>query len=228
MVGRPTAARPREGSREGLRERRRRLLRQELSDAATQLFMERGFDTVRVAEVAEACGVSETTVFNHFPTKEALFLDRLETTMAALRSALADNGIEPIQATMRVLETDLSAITEAMNAQEDPTEATAAVVRFAELIRVTPSLQAYKADIAERCVTMATEILADRACMRPEDPEPQVAARALVGLWHIQVQSLRRHLDGGATPTQLHAAVMSDVRRAAELVEAGMGTFLVR
>ncbi|MGH3380870.1 MAG: TetR/AcrR family transcriptional regulator, partial [Actinoallomurus sp.] len=61
---------------EGLRERKKRLMRRQLSDTATQLFMERGFEAVRVAEIAEACGVSEKTVFNYFPTKESLILDR--------------------------------------------------------------------------------------------------------------------------------------------------------
>ena len=41
--------------------------------------MERGFDAVRVAEIAEACGVSEKTAFNYFPIKESLILDRLES-----------------------------------------------------------------------------------------------------------------------------------------------------
>ena len=58
-------------------------MRQQLSDTATQMFLERGFDDVRVTEIAEACGVSEKTVFNYFPTKESLILDRLEATMAA-------------------------------------------------------------------------------------------------------------------------------------------------
>ena len=62
---------------ERLRERKKRLMRQQLSDTATRMFLNRGFDAVRVAEVAEACGVSEKTVFNYFPTKESLILDRL-------------------------------------------------------------------------------------------------------------------------------------------------------
>src|ERR1035441_6238774 len=79
---------------EGLRERKKRLMRQQLSDTATLMFMERGFDAVRVAEIADACGVSEKTVFNYFPTKEALILDRLESTMASLRVGLAEPGID--------------------------------------------------------------------------------------------------------------------------------------
>jgi AcrR family transcriptional regulator len=43
---------------EGLRERKKRLMRQQLSDTATRMFLERGFDGVRVTEIAEACGVS--------------------------------------------------------------------------------------------------------------------------------------------------------------------------
>jgi len=66
-----------EPAAEGLRQRKKRLMRRQLSDAAAAMFMERGFDAVRVSEVAEACGVSEKTVFNYFPTKEALVLDRL-------------------------------------------------------------------------------------------------------------------------------------------------------
>src|SRR5260370_7358464 len=68
---------------EGLRERKKRLMRQQLSDTATQMFMERGFDAVRVTEIAGACGVSEKTVFNYFPTKESLILDPLDSTMAS-------------------------------------------------------------------------------------------------------------------------------------------------
>src|SRR6478752_8243526 len=88
---------------EGLRERKKRLMRQQLSDTATRMFLERGFDQVRVAEVAEACGVSEKTVFNYFPTKESLVLDRLDTTLAAVRTAFADRRVSPLAATLRIL-----------------------------------------------------------------------------------------------------------------------------
>jgi len=43
---------------EGLRERKKRLTRQLISDTATTMFLERGFEEVRVAEVAAACNVS--------------------------------------------------------------------------------------------------------------------------------------------------------------------------
>ncbi|GHE54372.1 TetR family transcriptional regulator [Streptomyces longispororuber] len=63
---------------EGLRERKKRQTRQRISDIATGLFLERGFAAVTVADVAEAADVSVNTVYNYFPAKEDLFLDRGE------------------------------------------------------------------------------------------------------------------------------------------------------
>src|ERR1700690_2923456 len=98
---------PGTGGAEGLRERKKRLLRQQLSDTATEMFMERGFDHVRVTQIAEACGVSEKTVYNYFPTKESLILDRWDTTIASLRTHLADRGVRPAEAALRILAGEL-------------------------------------------------------------------------------------------------------------------------
>ncbi|MFD9907154.1 TetR/AcrR family transcriptional regulator [Streptomyces sp. NPDC059063] len=61
---------------EGLRERKKRQTKQRISDIATGLFLEHGFVTVTVADVAEKADVSVNTVYNYFPAKEDLFLDR--------------------------------------------------------------------------------------------------------------------------------------------------------
>jgi AcrR family transcriptional regulator len=211
---------------EGLRARKKRVMRQQLSDTATRMFVERGFDAVRVAEVAEACGVSEKTVFNYFPTKESLVLDRLEATMASLRTGLAEPAIPPVEGALRILDRELRAMTAWLTGQDDPAGAARAIRRFGDLIRVTPSLRAYQSDMMDQFVSVATEILAARAGMLAGDPEPQIAARALLGLWHVQAESLRKHLDGA--PGRVHEMVTADVRRAAWLIENGLGTFAAR
>ena len=213
---------------EGLRARKKRLMRQQLSDTATRMFVERGFDDVRVAEVAEACGVSEKTVFNYFPTKESLVLDRLEVTMASLRTGLAEPAVPPTEAALRILDRELTAMTTWLNGQDDPAGAAEAMRRFGDLIRATPSLRAYQSDMMDQFVSLAAEILAARAAaarvaMRAEDPEPQIAARALLGLWHVQAESLRKHLSG--PPGQIHELVTADVRRAARLIDRGLSSF---
>ena len=210
---------------EGLRERKKRLMRQQLSDTATQMFLERGFDDVRVTDIAAACGVSEKTVFNYFPTKESLILDRLEIAVASLRTGLAEPEIPPVEATLRILGDDLSAMTSWLAAQDDPAEAGAAIRRFGALIQATPSLRAYQSDMMDHFTGVAAAILAGRAGMSPDDPEPQIAATALLGLWRIQFQSLSRYLDGTRTAAQVHQAVTADVRRAARLIETGLSSF---
>ncbi|WUG91153.1 TetR/AcrR family transcriptional regulator [Streptomyces sp. NBC_00454] len=79
-----------------LRERKKRETRQRISDEATMLFVARGFDQVTVAEIAKAAQVSTMTVFNHFPRKEDLYLDRIpevvELVTAAVRDRAADES----------------------------------------------------------------------------------------------------------------------------------------
>ena len=119
LGSRPASAAP----VEGLRERKKRLMRQQLSDTATRMFVERGFDAVRVSEVAEACGVSEKTVFNYFPTKESLVLDRLEVTMASVRAGLAEPGVPPVEAALRILDGELRTMTAWLAGQDDSAQA---------------------------------------------------------------------------------------------------------
>jgi AcrR family transcriptional regulator len=211
---------------EGLRARKKRLMRQQLSDTATRMFLDRGFDAVRVSEVAEACGVSEKTVFNYFPTKESLVLDRLDATMASLRTGLAEPAVPPVEAALRILDRELSGMTSWLAGQDDPRQAAQAVRRFGDLIRATPSLRAYQSDMMDQFVSVAAKILAARAEMNADDPEPQIAARALLGLWHVQAESLRKHLSG--PPARIQETVTADVRRAARLIEGGLGSFAAR
>jgi AcrR family transcriptional regulator len=209
----------------GLRARKKRMMRQQLSDTATEMFLERGFDAVRVAEIAEACGVSEKTVFNYFPTKESLILDRLESTVASLRTGLAEPGVPPVEAALRILDGELGAMTSWLSRQDDPLQAAAAIRRFGALIRATPSLRAYQSDMMDQFVAVAAEVLAERAATSADEPEPQIAATALLGLWRIQFQVLSRYLDGIRTPAQVHQAVTADVQRAAQLIDAGLSSF---
>ena len=60
----------------GLRERKRARTRQLIADAAARLFAERGYENVAVTDVAREAEVAEQTVYNYFPTKEQLVIDR--------------------------------------------------------------------------------------------------------------------------------------------------------
>ncbi|MEU8635516.1 TetR/AcrR family transcriptional regulator [Amycolatopsis sp. NPDC048633] len=84
--------------------------RAKISQVATRLFLDRGFDAVTVAEVAKEAGVSSVTVFKHFPRKEDLLLDRQVDAADVLRSAVRDRapGVDVVaslrEATLRLLD----------------------------------------------------------------------------------------------------------------------------
>jgi AcrR family transcriptional regulator len=218
----PRAGAPRP---EGLRERKKRLMRQQLTDTATEMFMQRGFDAFRVSDVADACGVSEKTVFNYFATKESLILDRFDATMASLRAGLVEPGGLPLEVALRVLDDELAAHTTWLASQDDPVEAAGTFQRFRDLIAATPSLRAYENDMIDQLIDVTAQLIADRAGMTPGDPEPQITATALIGLWRVQRQAMRRYLDGARTPARAHRAISADVDRAAQLIDNGLRSF---
>lgn len=74
----------------GLRARKKRRTRQEISDVATRLFAEHGFELVTLAQIAEAAEVSVKTVFNHFGSKEDLYFDRAEEFRHGFLVTVAD------------------------------------------------------------------------------------------------------------------------------------------
>ncbi|MFI5842675.1 TetR/AcrR family transcriptional regulator [Catenuloplanes sp. NPDC051500] len=205
---------------ESLRERKKQQVRRTLSDAAATLFLERGFDGVRIADVAEAAGVSQKTVYNYFATKEALIMDRLEGTADALTTALADPAQEPVAAALALLAAELDGTLASFTAGGGG--ALDGYRRFGELIRSTPELRAYQSEMTGRIVAAVAGALRSRIS-RPE-PQIDVAAQALVSLWRVQATSLRRHTEQPAAGDQLRSLVTGDVHAAAAVVH---GAFAV-
>lgn len=89
----------------GLRESNKARTRLSISDTATRLFIQHGFENVTVAQIAEAAQVSVKTVFNYFSSKEDLFFDRAGDVRDALIAAVRDRapGTAPLDALHRVL-----------------------------------------------------------------------------------------------------------------------------
>jgi AcrR family transcriptional regulator len=222
MTSQPTA----EGLRaEGLRERKKAQTRELLSDTATRMFLDRGFDAVKVTDIAAACHVSEKTVYNYFPTKESLILDRWDTTARGLRAGLADAGTHPVDAAGHILAGELAAQISWLDSQPDPAAAVASIRRFGELLAATPALRAYQQETTAGLIALAAGLLADRIGGRADDPEPQIAATALLGLWAVHFTALKKYLGRGLTPAEVHDAVTADVAAAAGVLRTGLGPF---
>jgi AcrR family transcriptional regulator len=79
--------------RESLRERKKRLTRKAIFDAAQRLFSERGFENVTVAEIADAANVSVKTLFTYVRSKEELVFSDEPNVLDAVVSAVRDRKI---------------------------------------------------------------------------------------------------------------------------------------
>jgi AcrR family transcriptional regulator len=206
---------------EGLRERKRRLTRQLISDAATTMFATRGFDNVRVAEVADRVGVSEKTVYNYFPTKESMVLDTADASVESLAEALRNRAPD---------ETITAAVVRAIKADVERYEqAPDALVQFMpafiSMIEETPALRAAWLELHDRLARVARDELAAQAGVDPRDPEPTAAGRALAGLAEVVIESQVRHIRDGLRGEELRGAVSDDLDRAARLLETGLWSF---
>ena len=93
------------------------------------------------------------------------------------------------------------------------------------MIADTPSLRATWLDVQSRLVAVVAEQLAAHAEVDPRDPEPLIAARALVGLVDLMLQSRVRHTESGLRGETWRAAVLDDLERASRLLETGLWSF---
>jgi AcrR family transcriptional regulator len=179
---------------QSLRERKKRATRQAISDVATRLFLERGFDEVTVAEIAEAANVAKMTVFNYFPRKEDLFFDREEEGRVLLRNALAkrSRGESPVSA--------LRTLFDQLLKQNHPfAKFTAGTASFWHTVTLSPALSARARELRDAFVTDLAEMLSDAVGESKSDPEARLLASMLVATWQVAYgEGIRQHRKGAA------------------------------
>ncbi len=204
---------------DGLREHKKRQTRQRISDVATALFIARGFEAVTIAEIASAADVSEKTVYNYFPTKESLVYDQIDEQIEQLVAAVRDRprGTTPITAFVVALKQDSAHFAEML--ADIPTSR---IGEIGEMVSSTPALRAAWGEHRYRIVSSLTRVLAQELGVDPQDPEPAVAARALVSLLELSYDSRLRHAVGGIDRMALQRLVEADIDRGARLLDTGM------
>jgi AcrR family transcriptional regulator len=194
----------------GVRERNRQTLRRRLSDTATAMFLEQGFDAVRVSDVARACGVSTKTVWNHFPTKESLLLDRGERLATALRTAALERT-DVLDVVVSCIDSEIEQLDDGDPAgtRSDQSGVIRSVQAFVRLVEAHAGLRAAAADRFEQLVRLAAGALAAQNGTPASSPHNQILAGALVSLWRLHLSAL---LEAGERPLSL-AEVCSHVRQ---------------
>ncbi|ROQ65973.1 TetR family transcriptional regulator [Streptomyces sp. 840.1] len=159
---------------EGLRERKKRRTRQHLSDVATGLFLDRGFDEVTIAEVARAADVSVNTVYNYFPAKEDLFLDRSRGIVDRLSRYVRgrDRGESAADAVLRELRIQVESVSPTVGLMEG-------YERFMRVIEGADSLKARLWHVQQEALLHLETTLLEECGAEPGDRTPVLVAGQL-------------------------------------------------
>ena len=212
----------------GLRERKKQRTRQLIAETARRLFAERGFEAVRVSEVAKAADVSEATVFNYFPTKEDLFYSRLEAFEDELMTAIRER--EPGQSVLAAFGAFLLARggVLAMSSPGGDDEATERIRTVSRVITESPALLARERQVFDRYAETLAAFLAEETGAKPGDVSPRVVANAIIGLHRAIIEYVREQAAAGTRAARIRPGVRAEAERAIALLERGLGDYGVR
>ena len=116
--------------------------REALEEAATELFLEHGYQATTVDDIAARAGVSRATFFNYFPTKSAVLWVEVDRALEALERALASGAslAESLRLVTDALGREsvplIASQAEAMNTGEDVlAEAGKRIIALSRLVR---------------------------------------------------------------------------------------------
>jgi len=204
MIETPSAAAPgHPGPQPGLRERQKARTRAAIRLAALDLIDANGYEATTVAQIAEAAGVSHTTFFRYFQTKEQVIVsDDLEPHFI---DSIA--RVPPGLNRFDLVRTLIGHLFELGRVDEWVSEP-----RRARLLRDEPVLRAANQLAAEKRFSQLTEFLAEYTGVEVDSLRLKVFVGAVSG-------AMSRLVECAEEPT---AELMADMLTAIDLLEQGL------
>lgn len=202
------------GRRELNKQRTRRAIRQ----AAMDLFIAHGFDSVTTSQVADAAGVSPATLFNYFAAKEDLFFGQVRQLERELTEL-----VDAVPAGESILTALQGHVLYELTAGRNDTNPDA-VTSFHAVVAQSAGLRAREAEIYERRAFVLT-----RALIGAGQPPltAGVAARHYIAAEQQVAAELRRRLSGSGSGSGSASEIMAEleglVSEIFELMRSGVG-----
>ncbi|MEU8171604.1 TetR/AcrR family transcriptional regulator [Microbispora hainanensis] len=212
-----------------LRALKKRQTREKISHAATRLFLERGFDKVTIADVAEAAQVAKMTVTNYFPRKEDLVFDLSEDFVQSLARTVRDR--EPGESALAALRRAYLAAV----AEHDPVIGFSGPA-FARMIADSPALTARLREFHDErekalAVVLAAETGTETGTETGAGPGgilPKAAAAQLGGVHRLLFDETLRRVIAGQDDAEIETALTGYIGAAFDLLEPSLGGYAVR
>lgn len=162
----------------GLRERKKLMTRQVILDVAAEMFAERGYDNVTVAEIADAVNVSAKTVFVYFPAKDDMVFHGEDEMCERLVARVRDRveGESPLDAIGSFMRDEMSAQgANAVNGLE----------RLRSTVGDSAVLRSRMRLMWERFEVALARLLAEESGVDEHSPEPRVVAAQLILIFRL-------------------------------------------
>jgi AcrR family transcriptional regulator len=209
----------------GLRERKKARTREVIADTARRLFLEHGFESVTVAQVAREADVAEKTVFNYFPTKEDLFYGRLEEFEEELLAAIRgrESGTTIVEAFRDFVTKQRGALR-----LQDEKEATERLREINRVVTESPSLLARERQVFDRYADSLADLIATETRAREGSVEPRVVASALIDVHRLLIDYVRERTLAGDSAREISRGVRAQAKRAFAVLEQGLGGYGVK
>jgi AcrR family transcriptional regulator len=165
---------------ENLRERKKAATRDAIERRALQLFLERGYDGVRIDDLCADVLVSERTFFRYYTSKEDLVLGRLRTRLTEadqlFRRRPAD---EPIADSLRRVITEV--------AHDYVREPERELVRL-RLVTTTPALEAGLLTVFAGFERLVRSFVATRLGTSADARRPRLLGAAVVAAFRVGLE----------------------------------------
>ena len=203
----------------GLRERRKQETRQAISDIATQMFADRGFDGVTIAQVADAAGVAKMTVTNYFPRKEDLVFDQAGAVIRQLADVIAARAPgESMLAAIRRDYAEAVARAEVTIGLSSPA--------FARMILSSPALIGRVREILDQREQALGDAIA--AETGTDGPQQRLVAALLASVHRVLSAEASRRSLAGQSREEICAVLAEEATRAFDLLEPSLGRYGIR
>lgn len=201
----------------GLREDKKEATRGLLIKTAVELFDDRGFDNVSVAEVAETAGVSKMTVFNYFDTKEDLVTDVVKHHIVEPATVVRERAVgqTPHEAMQEFFLESLAEREPFTGLSDHPD-----VLRILGLVLQTPALLVRTLQYRHESERLLAEALVEEA-------SSEFTARVIAAQIHATQQTLvdenRRRIFAGESPDDVYPDAVGATKHAYRWLERGLG-----
>ncbi|GAA0698688.1 TetR family transcriptional regulator [Kitasatospora atroaurantiaca] len=199
----------------GLRESKKQETRQLISDHATRLFLEHGFEETTIAEIATAARVAKKTVTNYFPRKEDLALDHHEEFTASLARAVTDRADG---------ESAVAALRREFNAALDERDPVAGFAGpdFARMIADSPTLTARLRDLHDQREEALAAALAAASPAATPAIAPRAAAALLAAAHRLLFRRIQELTLAGHPNDRIAATLAPEAAHAFDLLDASL------